>query len=123
MGQLRCSLLRAKKKKDAVGGAPADCQKIKRVKMSNFDERSGMVYCKTSWGQWGQTIEEVFIEVDVTEGTKARDIRCDIKPKAISVTISNKLLIQVLLYNFFFKMMYSNFFCGVGKFFRNCTGG
>lgn len=75
---------------------PTD-QKIKRVKMSNFDERSGMVYCKTSWGQWGQTIEEVFIEVDVTEGTKARDIQCDIKPKAISVTVSNKLLIQVLL--------------------------
>ena len=63
--------------------------------MSNFDERSGMVYCQTSWGQWGQTIEEVFIELDVTEGTKARDIRCDIKPKAISVTVNNKLLIQV----------------------------
>lgn len=64
--------------------------------MSNFDERSGMVYCKTSWGQWGQTIEEVFIEVDVTEGTKARDICCDIKPKAISVMVNKDVLIQVL---------------------------
>ena len=89
MEQLRCSLLRA------VGGA--SLLQTATGEMSNFDERSGMVYCKTSWGQWGQTIEEVFIEVDVTEGTKARDIRCDIKPKAISVTVSNKLLIQVLL--------------------------
>ncbi len=64
--------------------------------MSHFDERSGVVYCKTDWGQWGQTIEEVFVEVDVAEGTKARDIRCDIKPKSISLTVSNKVLIQVL---------------------------
>lgn len=65
--------------------------------MSHFDERSGVVYCKTGWGQWGQTIEEVFIEVDVAEGTKARDIRCDIKPKSISLAVSNEVLIQVLL--------------------------
>ena len=64
--------------------------------MSHFDERSGVVYCKTGWGQWGQTIEEVFIEVDVAEGTKARDIHCDIKPKSISLAVSNKVLIQVL---------------------------
>ena len=71
-----------------------------------------MAYCKTSWGQWGQTIEEVYIEVDVTEGTKARDIQCDIKPKAITITVNNKLLIQVLLLAIklsVFKIMYSNF--------------
>ena len=64
--------------------------------MSHFDERSGVVYCKTDWGQWGQTIEEVFIEVDVAEGTNARDIRCEIKPHSISLTVSNKVLIKVL---------------------------
>lgn len=64
--------------------------------MAHFDERSGAVYCKTGWGQWGQTIDEVFVEVDVTEGTKARDIRCDIKPKSISVTVNKKVLIEVL---------------------------
>ena len=69
--------------------------------MSHFDERSGVVYCKTGWGQWAQTIDEVFIEVDVTEGTKAKDIRCEIKPKSISVTISKKELIQVNNYLWF----------------------
>ncbi|KAG8579117.1 hypothetical protein GDO81_010723 [Engystomops pustulosus] len=29
----------------------------------NFDERSGVVPCKTPWGCWYQTMEEVFIEV------------------------------------------------------------
>lgn len=63
--------------------------------MSHFDERSGVVYCKTGWGQWGQTIEEVFIEVDVVEGTKARDVHCHIKPNSISLAVSGKVLIQV----------------------------
>lgn len=65
--------------------------------MSHFDERSGVVYCKTNWGQWGQTIDEVFVEVDVTEGTKAKDIHCNIKPKAISVTVNKKELFQVVI--------------------------
>ena len=65
------------------------------VVMAHFDERSGLVYCKTEWGQWGQTIEEVFVEVDVPEGTKARDIRCDIKPKAITVAVNKTVLFQV----------------------------
>ena len=69
--------------------------------MSHFDERSGVVYCKTGWGQWAQTIDEVFIELDVTEGTKAKDIRCEIKPKSISVTVSKKELIQVNNYALF----------------------
>ena len=69
---------------------------LQEKQMSHFDERSGVVYCKTGWGQWGQTIEEVFIEVDVAEGTKARNIRCDIKPKSISLAVSNEVLIQVL---------------------------
>ncbi len=56
--------------------------------MSNFDEKSGVVYCKTPWGQWGQTIEEVFIEVDVTEANvRAKEISCDIKPTSITVAI------------------------------------
>ncbi|EDO28204.1 predicted protein [Nematostella vectensis] len=28
----------------------------------HFDERSGVVPCKTSWGSWAQTIDEIFIE-------------------------------------------------------------
>lgn len=60
--------------------------------MSNFDEKSGVVYCKTPWGQWGQTIEEVLIEVEIAEpGTRAKDIKCDIKPNSISVSVANEV--------------------------------
>ena len=58
--------------------------------MSNFDEKSGLVYSTTPWGQWAQTIEEVFVEVTVAEGTKSRDIVCDIKPNSISFTVSKQ---------------------------------
>ena len=77
-----------------LGGCGLYGARSEKKQMSHFDERSGVVYCKTGWGQWGQTIEEVFIEVDVAEGTKARDIQCNIKPKSISLTVSNKVLIQ-----------------------------
>ena len=63
--------------------------------MSHFDERSGLVYCSTKWGQWAQTIEEVYIEVEVADGTKSRDIRCDLTPSSISVTVSQKLILKV----------------------------
>lgn len=66
--------------------------------MSHFDERSGVVYCSTSWGQWGQTIEEVFIEVDVVEGTRPRDIQCELKPKSLSVTVSKKEILKVCVH-------------------------
>ena len=63
--------------------------------MSDFDERSGVVYCRVAWGQWGQTIEEVHIEVEAPVGTKSRDIHCEIKPRSISVVISGKEVIKV----------------------------
>ena len=66
--------------------------------MSDFDERSGVVYCRVPWGQWGQTIEEVHLEVDVPVGTKSRDIQCEIKPRSISVVIHGKEVIKVREY-------------------------
>lgn len=58
--------------------------------MSNFDERSGVVYCKTPWGQWAQTVEEVFVEVEVVGNIRAKDIVCVIKTRYLSVSISGK---------------------------------
>ena len=58
--------------------------------MANFDEKSGVVYSPTPWGQWAQTIDEVFIEVNVAEGTKTKDIVCNITPNSISLTVSNQ---------------------------------
>ena len=67
--------------------------------MSHFDERSGVVYCRTDWGQWGQTIEEVYIEVDVTEGTRSRDIQCDVKHNSIAVAVNKKEILKVWTYS------------------------
>lgn len=66
--------------------------------MSHFDERSGVVYCETPWGQWGQTIEEVFVEVNVPEGTRARDVRCSIHPRRITVKVGGEEVIEGRLY-------------------------
>ena len=63
--------------------------------MSHFDERSGVEYCRTEWGQWGQTIEEVYVEVDLPEGTRARDIKCDMKSRSIAVTVNSELILKV----------------------------
>ena len=61
----------------------------------NFEEKSGLVETQTPWGKWGQTIEEVFIEIDVREGTKTKAIKIDIKPKSISISVEGKVLIKV----------------------------
>ena len=58
--------------------------------MSNFDERSGLVYCKAPWGQWAQTVEDVFIEVQLEGHTSAKDIVCDMKPRYLSVCVTGK---------------------------------
>ena len=64
--------------------------------MSHFDERSGVVPCKTPWGTWSQTIEEIFIEVNVTKGTRSKDIKCTIEASSISLTVSGKQIFKVL---------------------------
>ena len=56
--------------------------------MSDFDERSGLVYCKTPWGQWAQTVEDVVIEVKLQHSARARDVVCDIKPRYLSVIVA-----------------------------------
>ena len=66
--------------------------------MSHFDERSGVVYCRTGWGQWAQTIEEVYIEVEVSDGTKSRDIRCDMTPTSIAVAVNQRDILKVYLW-------------------------
>lgn len=66
--------------------------------MSNFDEKSGLVYSNTPWGQWAQTIEEVFVEVNVPEGTRSRDVKCDIKTQYMCLSVNNKEIIKGPLY-------------------------
>ena len=61
----------------------------------HFDEKSGIVPSKTPWGSWAQTIDEVFIEVNVPKGTKGREIICEIKPKSINFILKGKEVFKV----------------------------
>lgn len=58
--------------------------------MSNFDEKSGIVPCRTPWGQWYQTMEDVVVEVNVPEGTTSKEIKVDFKPKQLTCKVRNE---------------------------------
>lgn len=62
--------------------------------MSDFDERSGIVACETEWGRWWQTMDDVTVEIDVLSGTKAKDIKCTIRPTWISVSVSGNIVFE-----------------------------
>lgn len=61
----------------------------------HFEERSGVVPCKTPWGSWYQTMEEVFIEVDVPHGTSAKEVKCRLGSKDIELHVKGKETIKV----------------------------
>ena len=63
--------------------------------MANFDETSGVVSCKTNWGHWWQTIDDVCIEVDLEEGTTAKLVQCQIKSKSIKVVVKGHTIVEV----------------------------
>ena len=64
---------------------------------ANFEEKSGLVSCYTSWGSWGQTVEEVHVEVNVNPGTKAKDIKCQIQPKDVFLSVAGKTILKVCM--------------------------
>ncbi|KAH0629673.1 hypothetical protein JD844_011919 [Phrynosoma platyrhinos] len=55
-----------------------------------FEERSGLVPCGTPWGRWYQTLEEVFVEVDVPQGTRAKEVACSLKSRHLSLAVAGK---------------------------------
>lgn len=62
--------------------------------LSHFDEKRPVVTCSTEWGKWWQTVGEVFIEVDVEEGTLPKQIQIQIKPNFISCKVKDKEIFQ-----------------------------
>jgi len=54
------------------------------------------VVCKTEWGSWAQTIDDVVIEIDVPKGTKSREIKCNITPKSLTVSVQGNEIIKVI---------------------------
>ncbi|MEE6478797.1 hypothetical protein FKM82_012008 [Ascaphus truei] len=60
----------------------------------HFDERSGVVPCHTPWGCWSQTMEDVFIEVQVPPGTQAREIQCKLGSRDIALTVQGRDILK-----------------------------
>lgn len=69
---------------------------LRAVPMSApFEERSGVVPCGTPWGRWYQTLEEVFVEVRVPPGTRAKDVRCSLQSRHIALSVGGQEVLQV----------------------------
>lgn len=60
-----------------------------------FEERSGVVPCVTPWGRWYQTLEEVFIEVQVPPGTRAKDVCCSLQSRRVALSVCGREVLQV----------------------------
>ncbi|XP_073476934.1 nudC domain-containing protein 2 [Aquarana catesbeiana] len=65
----------------------------------HFEEKSGLVPCKTPWGCWYQTMEEVFIEVQVPAGTQSRDVRCRLGIRDLTLAVRDKQILEGRLYD------------------------
>ena len=63
--------------------------------MADFDERSGIVACKTSWGLWFQTLDEVSMEISVDNSLKPKEVSVVCQQKHLTVKIRNSSLIEV----------------------------
>ncbi|XP_026690226.2 nudC domain-containing protein 2-like [Ciona intestinalis] len=67
---------------------------------SNFDEKSGTVECKTDWGLWYQTAEEIVVEVQVPEGTRGKEVSVKISHNHVSCKLKDKVYFDGDLFEF-----------------------
>uniref|UniRef100_A0ACB8EK50 NudC domain-containing protein 2 n=1 Tax=Sphaerodactylus townsendi TaxID=933632 RepID=A0ACB8EK50_9SAUR len=65
----------------------------------HFEERSGLVPCATPWGRWYQTMEEIFIEVNVPEGTRGRDVECSLQSRHLALAVVGKDVLKGKLFD------------------------
>ena len=61
----------------------------------NFDEKSGEIRSYTKWGSWHQTMDTVYVLVDVPRGTRGRDVRCEISANVLKLTVQGQEFISV----------------------------
>ena len=61
----------------------------------DFDDRSGIISCNTPWGRWWQTLEDVTVEVHLSEAHRAKDIQCLIKSRQLKVSVLGNVIIEV----------------------------
>uniref|UniRef100_A0A8C5YCW8 NudC domain-containing protein 2 n=1 Tax=Microcebus murinus TaxID=30608 RepID=A0A8C5YCW8_MICMU len=62
-------------------------------------EREWVGSCGTPWGQWYQTLEEVFIEVQVPPGTRAQDIQCGLRSKHVALAVGGREILKGKLFD------------------------
>ncbi|GLG93194.1 hypothetical protein R5R35_012720 [Gryllus longicercus] len=67
--------------------------------LSHFVEKSGIVACPTPWGRWWQTVHEVHLEVNLPEGTKAKQVHVEVKPAHLIIRVVGKDVISGKLFN------------------------
>ena len=65
------------------------------AKMVDFDEKSGVIWSSTEWGSWGQTIEEIFIKVNLPENTTSKQVVCKITAKSIKCVVRGNVIFEV----------------------------
>ncbi|KAK6474818.1 nudC domain-containing protein 2-like [Huso huso] len=64
----------------------------------HFDERRGVIPCKTPWGLWYQTMEDVYVEVNVLPRTSAKEIKCNLGSKQISLSVKGQEMFKGKLF-------------------------
>jgi hypothetical protein len=62
--------------------------------MVDFEERSGIVCQETPWGRWYQSVSDVTVEVNLTPGTRGREVQVDIKPSSIHCSVRGAQIFQ-----------------------------
>ena len=85
--------------------------------MSHFDEKSGIITSKTQWGEWWQTLEEIYVLVSGYESTLTKHhIQCVLKNRSMKLVVKDLVLIEVL--NDTFVISYNTAFrivCAINK--------
>lgn len=67
--------------------------------LSHFDEKSGVVKCPAPWGNWWQTVDEVFIEVLPECQVKSKEVNIKCTNRKIACTVQNKELFNGKLFD------------------------
>lgn len=62
--------------------------------MVDFEERSGIVSQETPWGRWYQSVTDVTVEVNLTSGTRGREVQVDIQPSTIHCSVRGSQIFQ-----------------------------
>lgn len=63
--------------------------------LSHFDEKSGIVAFKTSWGSWWQTVDEVHITINLPNNTKSKDVKVKISANRIECIVHGNIVFMV----------------------------